>query len=464
MKIFTKLAMATLLASAATAQGETLAEIYQLALENDATFKASEARFLIDKEAIVAPRKNLLPSFAENASAGYSLGAGKSRSRQEDTPLSQTRTAKGIKTFSVDGLNYSFNVRNWFDFKAAGHDQERAEAQFALDQQTLIVRVVNAYLDVLRASEALRIARSNETESQQRLQNAKERFSVGLVAITDVHQAQATFDNAVVAVLQTEGDFAIRFEALEVLTGKRHFELAGLKNDFPIDDPEPLDRDLWVDFSLQNNNSLKIAKSNQERINDSAKSSQYNYTPTVSVTVGGFRYTDTPGSVIDFGNGPFLTSARESSSYRNTNVNVSVPIFTWGLNKSQRKVAAQQKVQAHHNYVGARRQIIQDTRTSFLNAKTNAARVRALASAVTSAESAYKATLSGYEVGTQNILDVLTEQSRLFQAQQNYANARYDYILSFMELKLQSGQLSPEDVFTLNGWLENSAKVIKEKG
>ncbi|MCV6604434.1 MAG: TolC family protein, partial [Porticoccaceae bacterium] len=409
MKNFTKLALAALLASAATAQGETLAEIYQLALENDATFKASEARFLIDQEGIVAPRKNLLPSFAESASAGYSLGAGKSRSRQEASPntlpLSQTRTAKGIKTFSVDGLNYSFNVRNWFDFKAAGHDLERAEAQFALDQQNLIVRVVRAYLDVLRASEALRIARSNETESQQRLQNAKERFSVGLVAITDVHQAQATFDNAVVAVLQAEGEFAIRFEALEVLTGKRHYQVAGLQTDFPVDDPAPLDRDQWVDFSLQNNNTLKVAKSTQETTVDRAKSSQYNYTPTVSVSVGGFRYTDTPGSVIDFGNGPFVTSARESSSYRDASVRVSVPVFTWGLNKSQRKVAAQQKVQAHHNYVGARRQVIQSTRTSFVNAKTNAARVRALASAVTSAESAYKATLSGYEVGTQNILD-----------------------------------------------------------
>ncbi|UTW44779.1 TolC family outer membrane protein [bacterium SCSIO 12696] len=463
MNCLRKLAIVSLLGAVPLAQGETLAEIYQLALENDATFKASEASFLIDQEGIVAPRKNLLPSIAESASAGYNLGAGKSRLRQ-DANLVQTRTAKGIKTFSVDGLNYSFNVRNWFDFKAAKHDLERAEAQFALDQQNLIVRVVGAYLDVLRASEALRIARSNETESKQRLQSAKERFSVGLVAITDVHQAQATFDNAVVAVLQAEGEFAIRFEALEVLTGKRHFEVSALKADFPVADPEPLDRDQWVDFSLQNNNQLKVAKFTQEAIVDRTKSSAYNYTPTVSITAGGFEYIDTPDSVVDFGQGPQQSPARESSSYRNTNVRISVPIFTWGLNQSQRKVAAQQKVQAHHNYVGARRQIIQNTRTSFLNAKTNAARVRALASAVTSAESAYKATQSGYEVGTQTILDVLTEQSRLFQAQQNYANARYDYILSFMELKLQSGQLSPEDVFTLNGWLDDAQNVIKEKG
>ena len=461
---FTKLAIATLCTVSTMTQAESLADIYQLALQNDAVFKAAEASFRINQEGIVAPRKSLLPQIAETASVGYRLGGGKNRTQREGQPLIKTRTSSGGETFSVSGLSYSFNVRNWFDFSTAEHDLERAEAQFALDQQNLIARVVRAYLDVLRASEALRIARNNEKESEQRLTNAKERFGVGLVSITDVHQAQATFDNAVVTVLQAEGDFAIRFEALEVLTGQRHYQVAALKTDFPIDDPEPMDRDQWVDFSLKHNNTLKVAQSTKETSVERAKGTKYNYTPTVSVQVGGYSYNNTPSTTVDFGLGPQTSPARETASYRDANVSVSVPVFTWGLNASGRRVAAQQQVQAHHNYVGARRQVIQDTRTSFLNAKTNAARVRALASAVTSAQSAYQATRSGYEVGTQNILDVLAEQSRLFQAQQNYANARYDYINSFMELKLQAGQLSPEDINTLNSWLEEMPSIKKEQG
>lgn len=456
------LASSVLLALGSTAQAESLAEIYELALQNDPTFQSAQATFKIGQEAIVSPRKNLLPGIAETVSAGYSLGAGKSRSRLDGGDLEKSRTAEGRKTFSVSGLSYSFNVRNWFDFQAAEHDVDRAEAQFALDQQNLITRVVQSYLDVLRAKEALDIARSNERESERRLQNAKERFAVGLVSITDVHQAQATYDNAVVAVLQAEGDYGIRFEALEILTGQRHYEVAPLKDDFPIENPEPADREEWVEFALENNNNLKVAKLTKESAMDSAEGTKLNYTPTVSVNVGGYSYTDTPGTTVDFGTGPVDTPARESASYRDANVSISVPIFTWGLNASQRRVAAQQQIQAQENYVNARRTIVQDTRSAFLTAKTNAARVKALESAVTSAQSAYEATQAGYEVGTQNILDVLSEQNRLFQAQQNYTNARYDYINSLLGLKLEAGQLSPEDIYTLNDWLDEQANIRKE--
>ncbi|WIO74470.1 TolC family outer membrane protein [Porticoccaceae bacterium LTM1] len=456
------LASSVLLALGSTAQAESLAEIYELALQNDPTFQAAQATYRIGQEAIVSPRKNLLPGIAETATAGYSLGAGKSRSRLDGGDLEKSRTAEGRKTFNVSGLSYRFNVRNWFDFQAAGHDVERAEAQFALDQQNLITRVVQSYLDVLRAKEALDIARSNERESERRLQNAKERFAVGLVSITDVHQAQATYDNAVVAVLQAEGEYGIRFEALEILTGQRHYEVSPLKDDFPIETPEPADREEWVDFALENNNNLKVAKLTKESSVASAEGTKLNYTPTVSVNVGGYNYTDTPGTTVDFGAGPQPIPARESASYRDANVSISVPIFTWGLNASQRRVAAQQQVQAQENYVNARRTIVQGTRSAFLTAKTNAARVKALQSAVTSAQSAYEATQAGYEVGTQNILDVLSEQNRLFQAQQNYTNARYDYINSLLGLKLEAGQLSPEDIYTLNDWLDEQANIRKE--
>lgn len=469
MKKHTGLAMTALLAMGSAAQAETLAEIYELALKNDPTFQAAQATYLIGKEGLVSPRAALLPRVVDSASASYSIGGQHTEVSTEGFGTTTTRSEGGDQTYHINGLNYTFNVRNWFDFKSAEYTTEQTEAQFALDQQNLIVRVVGAYLNVLRAHEAMEIAQANQNESKRRLQNAKERFAVGLVSITDVHQAQATYDNAVVESLNREGDFAIQFEALELLTGQRHFEVSSLKEDFPVEMPNPVDREKWVDFALNNSNTLKVAQLGRDAAIEAAKGSKLNYTPTISVNINGYTINDAPGTTDTFFNPvtgleqPITSPARRREMYGGGSVGISVPLFTWGENASERRVAAQRQVQAHENYVNARRNTVQDTRSSYLTAKTNAARVNALASAVTSAQSAYEATQAGYEVGTQNILDVLAEQTRLFTAQQNYANARYDYILSLLNLKLQAGQLNPEDVYTLDNWLAETPDIKKEK-
>ncbi len=469
MKKLTGIAATALLVMGTAAQAETLAQIYELALKNDPTFQAAQASYLIGKEGLISPRAALLPKLVDSASASYSIGGQNTEVTTEGLGTTKTESEGGIKSYRINGLNYSFNVRNWFNFKSAEYDTKQAEVRFALDQQDLILRVVGAYLDILRANEALEIAKANENESKRRLQNAKERFAVGLVSITDVHQAQATYDNAVVETLNRQSDFAITFEALEVLTGRRHFEVSGLKDDFPVEAPQPVDREKWVDFALQNSNVLKVAQLTRDSAIERAKGSKLNYTPTISLNINGYTINDTPGTTDTFFNPvtgleqPITSPSRRSKVYGGGSVGISIPLFTWGENASERRVAAQRQVQAHENYVNARRSTVQDTRSSYLTAKTNAARVKALASAITSAQSAYEATQAGYEVGTQNILDVLAEQTRLFTAQQNYANARYEYVISLLNLKLQAGQLNPEDVYTINKWLEEESSINKER-
>jgi len=140
------------------------------------------------------------------------------------------------------------------------------------------------------------------------------------------------------------------------------------------------------------------------------------------------------------------------------NLNLTMPIFSGGLTSSQSRQASYQAQTAEQNYIATKRNTMQAARSNYQSAITNAARVKARKQAITSAESALKATQAGYEVGTRNIVDVLLAQRTLFQAKRNYSNAKYDYILSMMRLKQVAGQLSPKDIFELNSWL--SSKVI----
>jgi outer membrane protein len=141
------------------------------------------------------------------------------------------------------------------------------------------------------------------------------------------------------------------------------------------------------------------------------------------------------------------------------NLNLTMPIFSGGLISSQARQSSYQAQAAEQNYIAAKRNAMQAVRSNHQLAITNAARVKARKQAITSAESALKATQAGYDVGTRNIVDVLVAQRTLFQAKRNFSNARYDYILSMMRLKQVAGQLSPEDIFELSNWLSPKISI-----
>ena len=422
---------------------DTLKDIYETALQNDPVLSAARASFNANSEAKNIGRAALLPQLA--ASGEY---------RESETD------DMGLGTIDSDTTSYSvslsqaiFDMPAWYQFQGSKALSESARAQFSADQQSLIIRVSDAYFNVLRAYDNMETRKAEERAIQRQLEQTRERFEVGLLPVTDVHEAQAVFDDAAVNSLEAEGALTIAFEQLAVLTGQSHSVLAGLTDTFAATNPEPLDNQQWVDFALGNNFQLKVAELGKDAAYNRAKAAAAERLPKVSGRASYFD-SDADGTRYDL---PF-ESQQDGNSF---SITVTMPIWVGGALDAQRRQAKQQSIQSDENFVAAKRNTVQAARSLHQLVLTNTARVKARKQSITSAESALQATQAGYEVGTRNIVDVLVAQRTVYQARRNFANARYDYILSMMRLKEVAGQLSPDDIYQLNAWLDPQLVINK---
>lgn len=427
---------------------DTLNEIYQLAVKNDHQIKADEAAYRSARESKAIGRANLLPLIAANASLNsYDFdntpGIGSAFNEVTDTT-----------TWGATLTQPLFNMAAWFGYQQGVDLSEKAEADFAAAQQDLIVRTATAYFNVLRAIDTLEASLAEENANSHQLAQTKQRFEVGLTAITDVHEAQASYDIATAQTLTDRGNLGIAFEALEVLTGQPHNTIAPLKEDFPVRKPQPEARADWVDFALQNNYSLKSASLAAEASRRGAQVASSGHLPTLTAQLS---YTSNDATVEDRPGDDLL---REGSS---ASLNLNVPIFE-GLGTSARaRQAHETALQSRELYNKTQRDVIQAARSVHLQVTTDVARVAARKQAITSSQSAVSATQAGYEVGTRNLVDVLQVQRSLFQARRDYSNALYDYVINLFQLKAVAGNLTPEDVIKINDWLNEAAAVARAK-
>ena len=421
--------IALIVLTSTSAKAETLADIYQSAVENDPISGAARATYQANKETLKQGRAVLLPQLTASS--------------RKVEPLSDDNI-EPIKTTYAASLSQSlFNMPAWFQFQSAKKMDQVAEAQFASQQQSLIIRVSESYFNVLRAYDNKQTRKAEELAIQRQLEQVTERFEVGLLPITDVHEIQAIFDDASVNSLEANGALDIAFDQLQVLSGKNHSQLAGLEDDFVAKAPNPIASESWVAFALANNFELKASLLAQQAANQTAKAAKAQHLPKITISADYSKHD------VE------ATTAAEALVTEQTaiNLNLTMPIFSGGLISSQARQSSYQAQAAEQNYIAAKRNTMQAARSNHQLAITNAARVKARKQAITSAESALKATQAGYDVGTRNIVDVLVAQRTLFQAKRNFSNARYDYILSMMRLKQVAGQLSPEDVYEIGLWL-----------
>tara|TARA_R110000787_G_scaffold63634_6_gene143098 strand:+ start:44 stop:1468 length:1425 start_codon:yes stop_codon:yes gene_type:complete len=447
-----------------TLAADTLSEIYQLALTNDPQLRAANAALKAGKEAIPLARAGLLPRISASVELSDSDGdTGSSRFLNFD---GQSRPAGAFGDNDDETEFYSISIKQplfdlpaWFTFKQGYDLDQRAEAQFAADQQATILRVTDAYFNVLRASENLITSLAEERAIGRQLEQTKERFDVGLLPVTDVHEAQAAFDSASVNTLEARAALDIAFEGLEVLTGQPHNVLAGLAANFPVTQTEPADSASWVDFAQANNFGLKVAQLSTAAAEKNANAKKAEHLPTVSASLGYSNFHRDGHFVVD--DTKEIQPFAEDDEPTVFSIRMDAPIFTGGLVSAERRRAFQEYIQAQENYLLAQRNITQQARSNHRKVQTDAARVKARNQAITSAQSALEATEAGYDVGTRNIVDVLISQRTLYEAQRNYANARYDYINSMLKLKEVAGQLSPEDISQLDQWLDQKLEISK---
>ena len=416
-----------------------LSTIYQQAASNDAEIAAARATREASGYGVGAARGALLP----NANLSYSINNIDVENSEITSPGASKDKDYTQETFEVSASQTLFNLNSWYTYQAASAGDDAAARQLQLAEQQLLTRTAKAYFDVLRAQDNLSAAQAEEKAVKRSLEQTKQRFDVGLIAITDVHEAQAGYDLSYVNLLGQEASLDISYEALEQLTGQRFDNVSPLRAEVAMEMPEPVTVDAWVESGLAKYAGLRLAEANKNSVRLQRNATRSNHLPKVDLVA---RYTE--------GSQPFFNN---DSVYNQTTkvigVQVSVPLLAGGSLYSQSKQAAKQYAAAEYNLESERRSTKQNIRSLFRKVKTDVLNIKARKQAIVSAESALEATQTGYKVGTRNIVEVLNAQRNLFQAQRDYANARYDYIANLLNLKFYAGTLNENDITVLNGWL-----------
>lgn len=409
---------------------ETLAEVFALAQQNDTLLRSQQATYLADKETINISRAPLLPQ------VGFT---GAYTTAESDDNLNNGLTSERTsENYDITLSQTLFNLETWHTYKQGKKISQQAEAQFLSDRQELIIRVVEAYTDVLAAIDTYNTSKSSETAIARQLEQTRQRFEVGLIAVTEVYESQASYDNAVVTSLNAQGEIGIAFEALETLTGQPISTIAPLITNFEVLSPNPNSRDEWVALALTNNADLKVKELAMGSALQNAKAKRAAHYPTIT---GTYQVNNNDTSYDPASSGFGIDQEGDVVA-----VNLQVPIFS-GLGVSASRRQAWQRYNASNElYANSKRTTTQAARSFYLAVTTDVARVAAQQQVIVSAQSALDATKAGYDAGTRNIVDVLNAEQALYQAQNDWYSSRYQYIRDMLRLKKISGTLLPEEI------------------
>jgi outer membrane protein len=429
-----------LVAAAAIAKADTLLDIYQLATASDPQLRQAEASYRAVEETKTQARAQLLPQL--------SLDANLARDRQDvsstTSPLFQPATFySNTKAYDLT-LSQALYHRDLFvQLREADAATAQAEASFQAARQDLAVRATDRYFKVLAAADNLNFAQSEKTANQHLLEQAQQRFDVGLIAITDVYEAQAAFDLSVAQDITAENQLAIAKEELREVTGKFHDSLQPLKTEIALPSPDPANVEKWVEAALQQNAQLLAAQAGMDKAREDVELNRAGHYPRLDA-VASYGYSDVSAGLL----------GGSESTDGNIGLQFSLPLYQGGGTTSRVRAAVYRLTQAKEAFEQQRRSTDRQTRSAYLTVIDAINSVNALKQAVISTQSALDATQAGYEVGTRTIVDVLQSQRNLFDAQRNYAQARYNYVVSSLRLKEAAGMLNPGDVEEINRWLE----------
>ncbi|MHB0775696.1 TolC family outer membrane protein [Halomonas sp. WWR20] len=433
---------------ASQAQAADLWTITRDALANNAALNSSRATFSSVEAARDVQRGDLLPQLGASGEASHSEAI------ESQTTAGATRggsSASDDRYNSVSaGLEVTqalFDASNFYELKLADQQISQQALLLESEQQQLLYNVSVAYFEILRDKDVLDALVAQEKAIQRQLEQSREQFEVGLIAITDVHEAQATFDLARAQRLAAESDLQVSFEQLEQLTGQRYASIEGLAEEIPIEPPQPVSRDAWVEMAMTNNPVVQAAQEGIDlsRIEvDIARSQRY---PTVDAFAN-YQYSDNDQDRIEGHN--------EGAQ---VGLSLNWAIFNGGSTQAYIRQNTYELEATQYDFESQRRDTSQQVRSLFTLVSNNVETIEARRQAIVSNRSALEATRSGYEVGTRNIVDVLTAEQNLYNALANYAEARYDYLINLLGLRQQAGVLEPEVVQNLNEWLREDQAV-----
>lgn len=424
---------------------ENLATVYQLATQKDPQLLRAEAIRNAARERIDISKARLLPQL--NLTAGYSKNFSESPEFVEEGIIIVDSERTGWNA-EVSLSQSIFDWTNWKDLNTAEKLAMQSQTILDAEIQALIVRVSQAYFNVLKAVDDLGFAEAEKRAIERQLEQTKQRFAVGLTAITDVHEAQAQFDSAVAREIAAQNMLETARETLREITGQYHNELASLDTDkFDTVQPSPATADAWVTIAEELNLNIKANKLALDVAQNDIANAKAGHYPTLSLDAAyGMGDSETESTF----RGTTQTTDLPRLDNSRIGLNLRVPLYSGGGTVAATDVARANYVAASQDLEQSYRTAVRQVRVSFNDINANIATIRALEQAVISAESALNATEAGFEVGTRTIVDVLQSTRNLFEARRNLSGARYNYVIAILSLKQAAGNLSEQDLLAIN--------------
>ncbi len=423
-----------------------LMETYEKALSYDSGIAAAEASFEAQRAASDVTRSALLPQVGAFGEANYIDVEGPNQDN------SYRELAYGVQLTQP-----LFRADAWFDYDASQFQTESARADYNLAQQQLILDVATAYFNVLRARDTVITTRAAEAAIQRQYEQAQERFDVGLIAITEVYEARASYDDTRSQRIVAENQLNIAQEQVARLTGEFPEEIENLRQNFPLGRPEPMDPSAWETTALDQNWSVQSALYDLNVSEANLKSAKAGHYPTLDLNAS-YGKTKTDGLEDP---SAFQVQRDGTSTQGVIGVTLNVPLYTGGGTQAGVRQRRSLVTVAEQSLKTVRRDVRVSTRSLFLTVNNNIETASALEQTIVSRRSALDATRAGYEVGTRNIVEVLDAERAYYVALRDYANSRYDYVINTLQLKQAAGTLSPQDLVALNNWLSESAPGIE---
>ena len=434
---------------------DTLQQVYETAKYKDPTILKSKAQYDAFAEKVSESKAALLPQIGFGLDLNRTQASYDADSLDSDY-LDNTNYAAGISlTQSI------YNGSYWQQADISEKQATQYATIYGYAAQDLLFRSASAYFDVLRADEEVKSVKANKRAVERQLEQTKQRFEVGLIAITDVHEAQAEYDRTVADLINSENTLANNYYLLRELTGEDVLQVAYLNTE--TFDPQPLEGSVkhWRNTALEHNLNLHGKRIAKELAKMDIELAQTGHRPTVDFTA-------------DLGYSDYSYDNSARTDYNSTaatfGLNVNVPIYTGGAITSRVKQAQFNYVMASEDLVESFRNTEAQVSSGYNNVQASLSSIRAYEQTVISSRSALDAAEASFEVGTRTIVDVLDATRSLYASENQLANARYDYIINMLQLKLSAGTLSEQDIIDVSAGLiepsntpDNEVKASSKK-
>jgi outer membrane protein len=418
--------------------GEDLLQIYRDAVRSDPALASAQANWEATQELVPQARSGLLPNVAVTGSATVQ----RYEASVNTDPKQEYTRRYNQNNALASAAQPLFRYQNLVAYDQA--KEQVAQSNYVLDlaRQDLIVRVAVAYFDVLLAQFNIELAQSQKKAVSEALAQAKRNFEVGVATITDTNEAQAKYDSIVAQEIQTRNDYDNRVTALRAIIGRFPKDLKKVGPGLVPVPPNPEKLDYWVDRSLTDNLTVRVAQKNFDIATLSIDLAKAGHYPTLDL-IASYGWTNFGGAAINFGVSNWSTTGI-------VGVQVAIPIYQGGLIDSKVRQAYSLQDRARQDLELAKRTAFTLAQTGFTGVVSSVATIKAFEQALVSAESAYQSNVLGQEVGIRTFLDVLTVQQNVYSTRRDLAQAYFNYLTGVLRLKAAVGTLSEQDLEEIN--------------